>query len=176
MLVPGSVGATPQSIQERDWTAEHVTGPDSVPETILDAFEEDLEPQTRWLLVVSGSQGQGATVETDFPQRESGAQFSNPRQVPLPPHPHGHPVELNRDDMDNLATENDEGRMCSESGVEGVHEELLVGDEVPPVRPSAAMMREGFGQLDEIQAARLFVGVCATVFVGIIPDLSQDCS
>ena len=55
--VPGSVDATPQSIKDRDWTAELVTGPDSVPETILDAREEDLEPQTRRLLVVSGSQG-----------------------------------------------------------------------------------------------------------------------
>ena len=68
VLVPASVDATPQSIQDREWIAEHATGPDS-PETILDALEEDLEPQTPQLLVVSGSQGQGTTVETDFPRR-----------------------------------------------------------------------------------------------------------
>ena len=76
VLVPESADATPQSIQDREWTAEHATGPDSVPETILDALEEDLERRTRRLSLVSGSQGQGATFETDFPQWESGAQFS----------------------------------------------------------------------------------------------------
>ena len=80
VLVPESVDATPQSIQDREWTAEHATGPDSVPETILDALEEDLERRNRRFLLVSGSQGQGATIETDFPQWESGAQFSMPRQ------------------------------------------------------------------------------------------------
>ena len=73
-----SVDATPQSIQDREWTAEHATGPDSVPDTILNALEEDSERQNRWLLLVSGSQGQGSTIETDFPQWESGAQFSMP--------------------------------------------------------------------------------------------------
>ena len=68
-------------------------------------------------------------------------------QVPLPPHPHGHPVELNRDDTHSLAAESDEGRTCSEAGVEGVHEEFLVDDEVPKVGPSAAVTREGFAQL-----------------------------
>ena len=71
VLVTESVDATPQSIQDREWTAEHATRPDSVPETILDALEEDLERRNRRLLLVSGSQGQGATSETDFPQWES---------------------------------------------------------------------------------------------------------
>ena len=35
-------------------------------ETIFDALEEDLELRSRQLLVVSGSQGHGATIETDF--------------------------------------------------------------------------------------------------------------
>ena len=60
VLVPGSVDATPQSIQDREWTEEHVVGSDSVPETILDTLEEDLERGNRRLLLVSGSQGQGA--------------------------------------------------------------------------------------------------------------------
>ena len=60
VLVPGSVDATPQSIQDRGWTAEHAMGSDSVPGTILDALEEDLERRNRRLLLVSGSQGQGA--------------------------------------------------------------------------------------------------------------------
>ena len=46
--------------------------------TILDALEKDLERPNRRLLLVSGSQGQGATIETDFPQREGGEQFSMP--------------------------------------------------------------------------------------------------
>ena len=66
------------SIQDREWTAEHAMGSDSMPETILDALEEDLERRNRRFLLVSGSQGQGATIGTDFPQRESGAQFSMP--------------------------------------------------------------------------------------------------
>ena len=78
VLVPGSVDTTPQSTQDRE-TAEHVVGSVSVPATILDALEEDLERRNRRLLLVSGSQG--ATVGTDFPQRESGAQFSMPSQL-----------------------------------------------------------------------------------------------
>ena len=85
-----------------------------------------------------------------------GSANAGPQQVPLPPHPHGHPVELNKDDTDSLAAESDEGRTCSEAGVEGVHEELLVDDEVPPVRPSAFVTREGFAQLDEWDLVELF--------------------
>ena len=47
----------------------------------LDALAEDLERRNRRLLLVSGSQGQGATIETDFPQWESGAQLSMPSRL-----------------------------------------------------------------------------------------------
>ena len=43
-----------------------VTGSQRMPQD-LDALEEDLELRSRRLLLVSGSQGQGATIETDFP-------------------------------------------------------------------------------------------------------------
>ena len=43
--------------------------------------------------------------------------------------------ELNRDDMDSFAAESDEGRMCPEARVEGVHEEFLVDDEVRALQP-----------------------------------------
>ena len=72
-------------------------------------------------------------------------------QDPLPPQSHGRPVEFDRDDTDSLnwSAESEKGRTCSEAGIEGVHEDLLVDDEVPEVRPSAAVTRQGFAQLDE---------------------------
>ena len=63
-----------------------------------------------------------------------------------------------RDDTDSLhwSAESDVGRTCLEAGVERVHEELLVVDEVPPVRPSAVVTREGFAQLDAWDLVELF--------------------
>ena len=75
----------------------------------------------------------------------------------------------------------DDGRPVSEvdDGF-GPHEELLVEDEVPPVRPSVAVMRVGFVQLDSWDLRDLFrqrgcLLVCATISLGIVPNLSENC-
>ena len=62
---------------QQNWMLR-ATEPNSVPETILDAFEEDLERRNRRLVLADGSRRQGSTTETYFTQWDSDAQFSMP--------------------------------------------------------------------------------------------------
>ena len=75
-VIPRVTGAT--SVTGATQLDVEAMEPSSVPETILDALEEDLVRRNRRLVLVDGSRRQGSTTETDFTQWDSDAQFSMP--------------------------------------------------------------------------------------------------
>ena len=75
-VIPRVTGAT--SVTGATQLDVEAMEPCSVPETILDALEEDLVRRNRRLVLVDGSRRQGSTTETDFTRWDSDAQFSMP--------------------------------------------------------------------------------------------------
>ena len=132
VLVPESVDATPQSIQDRDWIAEYPTGPDPVPETTPDAFEEDSELQNRRLLLVSDGRDTESVGRVDMD-----VVGSNVEQEELP----------DESDSEEL------GSVIS-GAVEEV-DEVEVEDVIPP-RVAPAVVREAFRSLDDVNMVHEF--------------------
>ena len=173
VLVPGSVDSTPQSTQDCEWTAEHAAGSESVPATIFDALEEDLEQRNRRLLLVSGSQG--VTVGTDFPQSEVVGTIVEDsdadEDVAVSP---ARSVEIDRPggvfDTSDTESLNAEDVRGGASDIEGEEE---IDEDIPEVAIDGVSVRDvsaGLSSLDQVNMRDVFERRAIVIVMRTIPQ------